>query len=55
MYAADSATEYELDTVVSLICNQGFSLVGNPRRTCVDGDQADTIGVWSGASSCQRK
>ena len=48
-------TEYDLGTVVSLMCDRGFDLVGDPRRTCEDDDQADTIGVWSGTTTCQRE
>ena len=34
----------------------GFALVGDVSRTCMDDDQADTTGVWSGsAPTCARK
>ena len=55
MYAADSAPEFEIGTVATHSCSAGFALVGDVTRTCMDDDQADIIGVWSGsASTCER-
>ena len=55
-YAADTITEFEIGTVATLTCNAGFSLVGEMTRTCMDDDQADIVGVWSGsAPTCERK
>ena len=52
-YDADNATDFELNTVATHTCDEGFSLVGQSTRTCMDDDQADTIGVWSEAApSC---
>ena len=53
-YNVDITTDFALDTVATHTCNEGFSLVGRSTRTCMDDDQADTNGVWSGvAPSCQ--
>ena len=53
-YDIDSTTDFALDAVATHACNEGFSLVGEATRTCMDDDQADTIGVWSEvAPSCQ--
>ena len=53
-YDAESMTDFALDTIATHTCNEGFSLVGQFTRTCIDDDQADTMGVWSGsAPSCQ--
>ena len=54
-YTNGNMSEYDLGTLALLMCDLGFLLVGQPRRTCVDDDQADTIGVWSGTTTCQRK
>ena len=48
IYSVDSLTDFSLDTIATFICNESFSLDGNSTRTCMDDDQADTIGVWSG-------
>ena len=55
-YAADTTSEFEIGTVATHICNAGFLIVGDMTRTCMDDDQADIVGVWSGsASTCERK
>ena len=55
MYAADNTSEFEIGTVATHSCSAGFALVGDVTRTCMDDDQADIIGVWSGsASTCER-
>ena len=43
-----------MGTIATHACNQGFTLDGQSTRTCMDDDQADTIGVWSGVvPSCR--
>ena len=55
-YAADTMSELEVGTVATHTCNAGFALVGDMTRTCMDDDQADIVGVWSGsAPTCERK
>ena len=55
MYAADTTPEFEIGTVATHTCNAGFALVGFMTRTCMDDDQADIVGVWSGsAPTCER-
>ena len=55
-YAADTTSEFEIGTVATHICNAGFLRVGDMTRTCMDDDQADIFGVWSGsAPTCERK
>ena len=47
---------FEIGTVATHTCFAGFALVGDMTRTCMDDDQADIVGVWSGiASTCERK
>ena len=41
-------TNLTVGTIATHACNEGFSLDGQSTRTCMDDDQADTIGVWSG-------
>ena len=53
-YAADNSPPFSLGTVATYTCSPGFALVGDMTRTCMDDDQADIVGVWSGvASSCE--
>ena len=55
-FAADTTPDFAIGTVATHTCNGGFALVGIITRTCVDDDQADIIGVWSGsAPTCERK
>ena len=55
-YAADTTPEFEIGTVATHTCNARFALVGDMARTCMDDDQADVVGVWSGsAPTCERK
>ena len=55
-YAADTSPDFSIGTVATHTCSAGFALVGDVTRTCMDDDQADIIGVWSGsAPSCERK
>ena len=55
LYAADTTPEFEIGTVATHTCITGFALVGDMTRTCMDNDQADIVGVWSGsAPTCER-
>ena len=55
-FAADSTPDFEIGTVATHTCNADFGLVGDMTRTCIDDDQSDTVGVWSGSpSACERK
>ena len=55
-YAADTTPQFAIDTVATHSCNAGFALVGDMTRTCMDDDQADIVGVWSGNTpTCKRK
>ena len=55
-YATDTTAQFEIGTVAARNCNAGYALVGGSTRTCMDDDQADVIGVWSGtAPTCERK
>ena len=56
MFAADTTPEFEIGTVATHTCNTTFALVGSMTRTCMDDDQADIVGVWSGwAPTCECK
>ena len=55
-YVVDTTAEFEIGTLATHTCNADFALVGSLTRTCMDDDQADIIGVWSGnAPTCKRK
>ena len=55
LYAADTTPEFEIGTVATHTCIAEFALVGDMTRTCMDNDQADIVGVWSGsAPTCER-
>ena len=55
-YAANTASEFEIGTVATYLCDAGFALVGNMNRTCVDDNQEDVVGLWSeNAPACERK
>ena len=49
-YAADTTSEFEIGTVATHTCITGLALVGDMTRTCMDDDQADIVGVWSGST-----
>ena len=54
-YAADTSPDFSIGTIATHTCSAGFVLVEDETRTCMDDDQADTIGVWSGiAPTCER-
>ena len=48
------SSPFEIGTVATFSCDAGFSLNGvTATLTCVDDDQADTIGTWEGTEpSC---
>ena len=55
-YAADTTPDFSIGNVATHTCSAGFALVGDVTRTCMDDDQADIIGVWSGsAPTCECK
>ena len=55
VYAPDSTgPEYDLNTVATYICDEGFELVGDETRTCEDVG-AGVSGEFSGTSAtCER-
>ena len=54
VFTADTTPEFEIGTVATHTCIAGFALVGGVTRTCMDDDQADIVGVWSGsAPTCE--
>ena len=56
IYSPDSTPNFSIGTEATYACGMGYTLEGNATRVCVDGDQRDRIGVWSGEPSfCQRK
>ena len=55
IYAPDNVPQFDIGTVATHSCNPDFGLVGEIARTCLDDDQADIDGVWSGnPSTCER-
>ena len=56
MYTTDTTPLFGIDTVATHTCDAGFALVGDSTRTCIQDDQADTVGVWSSSPpTCERK
>ena len=56
MYSVDVTPEFEIGTTAMHVCDTGFALVGNMNRTCVDNNQTDIFGTWTGtAPTCERK
>ena len=58
MYAADMTADYQLGTVATHSCNDGYVLMGSLTRTCMDDDGLDAVGVWSDSDNvptCVRK
>ena len=55
-YAPDSTgPEYDLNTLATYICDEGFELVGDETRTCED-VRAGVSGEFSGtAATCERE
>ena len=56
-YATDNTANYDLGTVATYSCNQGFFLEEPNRiRTCFDDDDGDAEGVFDGQEPrCVRK
>ena len=56
VYAPDSTgPQYDLNTVATYICDEGFELVGDENRTCEDVG-AGVVGEFSGtAATCERE
>ena len=55
-YGVDDTPDYDLGTNAIYNCNYGYSLNGTNVRTCVQDDQLDTVGNWSGRMpTCERK
>ena len=55
-YSVDTTAEFEIMTIATHSCNAGSTLVGAMTRTCMQDDQADAVGEWSGSPpSCNRK
>ena len=47
---------FDLGTVATYECEEGFVLVGNENRTCTEGDSTSVIGEWSGGMpTCECK
>ena len=54
-YDTDTTPDFAFGTVASHSCITGFVLVGDMTRTCIDDDQADIVGAWSGSPrTCER-
>ena len=54
VYASDTSPEFEIGTVATYSCDAGFAVVGDMTRTCLDNNQLDIVGVWSGsAPTCE--
>ena len=54
-YTADTTPEFKIGTEATHMCDTGFALFGDMSRTCMDDDQEDIVGMWSGsAPTCAR-
>ena len=53
VYTTDPDYNHTVDTIATYSCNEGYALVGDKQRVCVDDDQLDTIGQWNGSVSCE--
>ena len=47
-YADDMAPNYELGTIATYECDDGFFLEGEDQRNCTAGDGSSAIGVFTG-------
>ncbi len=56
-YAPDITPDYNVNTVATYTCDEGFVLRGgNEMRTCVDAGGGSSIGRFNGvAPTCERK
>ena len=58
MYAPDNTSPFDLGTLATYICDDGFHLdlsVGSETRTCVEDFDGNRVGVFDGeAPSCIR-
>ena len=50
VYVSDTTPEFEIGTVATHSCDAGFALVGGMARTCMDDNQVDIVGEWSGSA-----
>ena len=44
----NESARHDIGVVAQYSCGPGYSLMGPFNRTCMDDDQADIDGVWSG-------
>ena len=51
IYTTDTTANYDLGTVATHSCNDGFVLQGSSTRTCMDDDGLDAVGVWSNSDN----
>ena len=53
-YSTEQHSNLTIDTIATYSCDEGYALVGDNQRVCVDDDQLDTMGQWNGsAPSCE--
>ena len=50
VYATDNTPQFEIGTVANHSCSAGYALTGGSTRTCMDDEQADIVGDWSGTA-----
>ena len=56
IYTIEHPSNHTVDTIAIYSCTEGYALVGDSQRVCVDDDQLDTMGQWNGsAPSCEGK
>ena len=46
IYAEDTIANYELGTVATYLCDDGFFLMGEDQRNCTVGDGTSAVGVF---------
>ena len=55
-YAEDTIPNYELGTVATYMCDDGFFLMGEDQMNCTVGDGTSAVGVFDKQSpTCIRK
>ena len=55
-YAEDTTPNFDLGTVATYECDDGYYLMGEDQRNCTAGDGSSAIGVFEGqAPTCVRK
>ena len=47
VYSSEQESRFDIGTVATYICDQGYVLNGTTLRACMEDDRIDTVGEWS--------